>query len=130
MIYICLLIFSNLFNQNKKTSKINYENKLWMIFLCTYQSLSTMFSVNFSNWLDFSSLTVSFGLMLLLFSLTTFSDVKLVKFVNPFLLRICDILVTIEIVSPIPSIWTVPCFLRMTLHKNNPSLSLESLRTL
>jgi hypothetical protein len=49
---------------------------------------------------------------------------------NPFLLRIWDNLDTSEIDSPIPSICTVPCFLRTSLERKMAWLSLESLLTL
>lgn len=94
------------------------------------QFLSTMSSVNLSKFADFVNLTVNFGLMLLLYSLSTFSEVIFWVLASPFLERIWDSLATREIHSPMPSIWTVPCFFMIILHKNNPWLSLVSRRTL
>lgn len=96
----------------------------------SFHLFKTISLVSSSNLADLPILIVSLGLIPLLPSLCTFSELSLVVLARPFLARICEILATSEMHSPIPSIWTVPCFLRMILHKNNPWLSLDSRRTL
>lgn len=102
------------------------------IYFCfkSFHCLRTISSVSLSKVADLVNLIVNLGLIPLLPSLWTLSELSLLIVANPFLVRIWESLATSEIHYPIPSICTVPCFFMMTLHKNNPWLSLDSLRTL
>ena len=73
---------------------------------------------------------VSLGLMALDLSDLRSSDPILAMMAIPFLERICANLVTSEMHSPMPSIWTDPCFFMMTLQRKRPSLRRVDLRTL
>lgn len=92
--------------------------------------LRTSPSVSLSKSADFFNVTISLGLMAFLSPLSTFSDRMFETVAKPSLAKIWANLLTREIVSPIPSIWADPCFLRTSLARNNPCWSLVSLLTL
>lgn len=64
--------------------------------------LRTISSVSLSKLADLVILIDNLGLMPLLPSLCTFSEISLVVLANPFLFKICEILATSEMHSPMP----------------------------
>lgn len=90
---------------------------------------STMPSVNLSNYAVLLNLIDNLGFMLLESSFDTLLELIVFIVAKPFLLKICDIFETNDMDYPIPSIWIVPCFLRINLLRKTPWFSLESLRT-